>query len=184
MAAGTVVAVAVDPEEIRRLVRDVPDFPRAGVGFKDLTPVLADAPAYAAVVDWMAEEVSASAPTKVAGVEARGFLFAAPLALRLGAGLVPLRKAGKLPWEVEAESYSLEYADERLEIHRDSVEEGETVVLVDDVLATGGTARAGAVLLERLGAKVATMLFTLELGPLQGRSRLREWDVRSLVRFP
>ena len=176
--------MAVDPEEIRRLVRDVPDFPRAGVGFKDLTPVLADASAYSSVVDWMAEEASVAAPTKVAGVEARGFLFAAPLALRLGAGLVPLRKAGKLPWHVEAESYSLEYADERLEVHRDSVDEGETVVLVDDVLATGGTARAGAVLLERLGAKVPTMLFALELGALEGRARLGDWDVKTLVTFP
>jgi adenine phosphoribosyltransferase len=176
--------VAVDPEEIRRLVRDVPDFPRAGVGFKDLTPFLADASAFASVVDWMAEEVADSAPTKVAGVEARGFLFAAPLALRLGAGLIPLRKAGKLPWEVEAEAYSLEYADDRLEIHRDSVEQSEIVVLVDDVLATGGTARAGAVLLERLGAKVVGMLFALELGPLGGRARLGAWDVRAMVSYP
>jgi len=175
--------VAADAEAIRRLVRDVPDFPRDGVGFKDLTPILADPVAYAAVVDWMADAVADMAPTKVAGVEARGFLFAAPLALRLGAGLIPLRKAGKLPWEVESESYSLEYGDERLEIHRDSVAEGETVVLVDDVLATGGTARAGAVLLERLGAKVASMLFALELTPLRGRDRLSGWDVQALVSY-
>lgn len=176
--------MAVDPDRIRSLVRDVPDFPRAGVGFKDLTPVLADAGAYSAVVDWMAESVGPVAPDKVAGVEARGFLFAAPLAQRLGAGLIPLRKAGKLPWQVEAESYSLEYADERLEVHRDSVDQGETVVLVDDVLATGGTARAGAVLLERLGAKVGSLLFALELCGLGGRAKLDGWEVRSLVDYP
>ena len=175
--------VTADPEAIRRLVRDVADFPRAGVGFKDLTPVLADPGAFAGVVEWMAEAVESSSPTKVAGVEARGFLFAAPLALRLGAGLIPLRKAGKLPWQVEAEAYSLEYADDRLEVHKDSVVQGETVVLVDDVLATGGTARAGAVLLERLGAKVSSMLFALELGPLGGRARLESWDVKALVTY-
>ena len=176
--------MTVDVDRIRSLVRDVPDFPRPGIGFKDLTPILADAQAYAYVIDWMAGQVEAVAPAKVIGVEARGFLFAAPLALRLGAGMVPVRKKGKLPWNVEAESYSLEYGEDRLEIHRDAVEQGQTVVVVDDVLATGGTARATAVLLERLGAKVAGLLFVLELGPLGGRSALSGWDVQSLVAYP
>lgn len=175
------MSVTVDPECVRRLVRDVPDFPRAGVGFKDLTPVLADATAFAGVVDWMAECLSPMVPTKVAGVEARGFLFAAPLALRLGAGVVPVRKAGKLPWAVEGEAYSLEYGEDRLEVHRDAVEAGEVVALVDDVLATGGTARASAFLLERLGAKVAGILFALELAQLGGRKKLEGWDVDALV---
>jgi adenine phosphoribosyltransferase len=132
----------------------------------------------------MAGQVEAVAPAKVIGVEARGFLFAAPLALRLGAGMVPVRKKGKLPWNVEAESYSLEYGEDRLEIHRDAVEPGETVVVVDDVLATGGTARAAAVLLERLGAKVSALLFVLELEQLGGRSVLAGWEAQSLVTYP
>lgn len=159
------------------------DFPRPGVGFKDLTPVLADAQAFAGVVDWMAERSGPVLPTKVAGVEARGFLFAAPLALRLGTGVVPVRKGGKLPWEVEREEYSLEYGTDRLEVHRDAVGSGEVVVLVDDVLATGGTALATALLLERLGAKVATMVFVLELASLAGRKKLAGWDVASMVTF-
>ena len=176
--------MSVDVERLRSLVRDVPDFPRPGVGFKDLTPLLADGPAYARVVDWMAEQVAPLAPTKVVGVEARGFLFSGPLAVRLGAGVVPVRKSGKLPWHVEAESYALEYGEDRLEVHRDAVEQGDTVVVVDDVLATGGTARATAVLLERLGAKIGSLVFVVELDTLGGRSRLGGWDVRSLVRFP
>jgi len=176
--------MSVDVERLRSLVRDVPDFPRPGVGFKDLTPLLADGPAYARVVDWMAEQVAPLAPTKVVGVEARGFLFSGPLAVRLGAGVVPVRKSGKLPWHVEAESYALEYGEDRLEVHRDAVEQGDTVVVVDDVLATGGTARATAVLLERLGAKIGSLVFVVELDALGGRARLGGWDVRSLVRFP
>ena len=175
--------MSVDVDRIRNLVRDVPDFPRPGVGFKDLTPLLADGPAYAGVVDWMADQAAPLAPTKVVGVEARGFLFSGPLAVRLSAGVVPVRKSGKLPWHVEAEAYALEYGEGSLEIHRDAVDEGETVVVVDDVLATGGTARATATLLERLGAKVGSLLFVVELDALAGRSRLAGWDVRSLVRF-
>lgn len=173
-----------DVDRIRSLVRDVPDFPRPGVGFKDLTPLLADGPAYASVIDWMVDQAGPLAPTKVVGVEARGFLFSGPLAVRLAAGVVPVRKSGKLPWRVEAESYALEYGEGSLEVHQDAVDQGDTVVVVDDVLATGGTARATAVLLERLGAKVGALLFVVELDALAGRSRLGGWDVRSLVRFP
>jgi adenine phosphoribosyltransferase len=175
--------VHLDPDRIRRLVRDVPDFPQPGVVFRDLTPVLADAEAFASVVGWMADHVGAMSPTKVVGVEARGFLFAAPLALRLGAGFVPVRKAGKLPWRVESESYSLEYGQDRLEMHRDALAQGETVVLVDDVLATGGTALAAAHLIERLGAKVAVIVFPLELAFLGGRKKLVGWDVEALVTY-
>lgn len=175
--------MSVDVDRIRSLVRDVPDFPRPGVGFKDLTPLLADGPAYADVVEWMAHQAAPLAPAKIVGVEARGFLFSGPLAVRLSAGVVPVRKSGKLPWRVEAEAYALEYGEGSLEIHRDAVEEGDTVVVVDDVLATGGTARATAALLERLGAKVASLLFVVELDALAGRSRLGGWDVRSLVRL-
>lgn len=181
MASRYRLHMGIDVDRIRSLVRDVPDFPRPGVAFKDLTPLLADARAFAEVVDWMAETAAPLAPDRVAGVEARGFLFAAPVAVRIGVGLVPIRKGGKLPWHVESESYSLEYGSDRLEVHRDAVSDGDTLVVVDDVLATGGTARAGALLLERLGAKVGAFVFAVELGPLGGRSLLQDWEVASLV---
>ena len=170
-----------DLERIRSLVRDVPDFPRPGVGFKDLTPLLADASAFGLVLDWMAEVSEPLNPERVVGIEARGFLFAAPLAARMGLSMVPMRKAGKLPWQVEGESYALEYGSDRVEVHRDAVSPGDRVVLVDDVLATGGTARAGSVLLERLGAKVAGLVFAVELAALGGRARIDDWGVSALL---
>jgi len=170
-----------DVDRIRRLVRDVADFPRPGVGFKDLTPLLGDAGAFGEVLDWMTEVTAPLAVDRVVGIEARGFLFAAPLAARLGVGMIPMRKAGKLPWHVEGESYALEYGSDRVEVHRDAVSEGQTIVLIDDVLATGGTARAGAVLLERLGAKVGSVVVAIELGALGGRARLEGWDVQTLM---
>jgi adenine phosphoribosyltransferase len=166
---------------VRRLVRDIPDFPRPGVVFKDLTPVLADGDAYRFIVDSLADRVADLGATKVAAVEARGFLVAGPVATRIGAGIVPVRKAGKLPAEVVGESYSLEYGEDRLEVHRDAIDPGEVVVVVDDVLATGGTARTTALLLERLGAKVAAAAFVLELGLLAGRRTLDGRTVESLV---
>ncbi|HZT64875.1 MAG TPA: adenine phosphoribosyltransferase [Acidimicrobiales bacterium] len=174
----------VDVIKVRELVRDVADFPRPGIGFKDLTPVLADGHAYAFLVDWLADQLAGLDATKVVGVEARGFLLAGPVARALGAGVVPMRKAGKLPWEVESASYSLEYGEDRLEIHRDAVSPGETVVVVDDVLATGGTAAAAASLLERLGAEVAALAFVLELEALGGRQRLAGRPVHAMVTYP
>jgi len=176
--------VPVDVIKVRELVRDVADFPRPGIGFKDLTPVLADGHAYAFLVDWLADQLAGLDATKVVGVEARGFLLAGPVARALGAGVVPMRKAGKLPWEVESASYSLEYGEDRLEIHRDAVSPGETVVVVDDVLATGGTAAAAASLLERLGAEVAALAFVLELEALGGRQRLAGRPVHAMVTYP
>lgn len=168
---------------VKELIRDVPGFPEPDVVFRDLTPVLGDPDAFKAVVDWMAESLAPVKPHRVAGVEARGFLFAAPVALALGAGVIPVRKAGKLPWDVAAVSYDLEYGSDTLEAHVDAVAPGETVAVIDDVLATGGTARATAELLEKLGARVAALAFVLELAPLGGRSRLDRWETATMVRY-
>jgi adenine phosphoribosyltransferase len=165
------------------LVRDVPDWPRAGVTFKDITPLLADAGGFAATVDALAAQHADVDIDVVLGIEARGFIFAAPVAYRLGAGFVPVRKAGKLPWHIEAQHYDLEYGTDLLEIHRDAVHEGQRVLILDDVLATGGTAAATAELVERLGATVVGMGFVLELGFLSGRDRLAGRQVDSLVTY-
>lgn len=165
-------------------VRDVPDWPRPGVIFKDITPLLADGPAFTAAVDMLTASVAGVSVDKVLGIEARGFIFAAPVAYHLEAGLVPVRKAGKLPWHVEAQHYDLEYGTDRLEIHQDALHEGERVLIVDDVLATGGTARATAELVERLGGTVVALAFVLELGFLAGRAQLPERRVTSLVSYP
>lgn len=159
------------------------DFPSPGVVFKDITPLLADPGSFAVCVGALADAFDDMGISKVLGVEARGFIVAAPVALRLSAGFVPVRKAGKLPWQVEGEPYSLEYGSDRLEVHRDAVEAGERVLIVDDVLATGGTAAAAAVLARRLGAVVVGFGCVLELGFLKGRSRLDGIETRSLVTY-
>ena len=164
---------------IKALVRDVPDYPQPGILFKDITPLLADAGAFDQVVDALA--AGHGPVSKVAGIEARGFILAAPVALRLHAGFVPVRKQGKLPAARYAQSYDLEYGTATLEVHRDAFSPGERVLIVDDVLATGGTARATAELVRRGGAEVAGISVLLELGFLPGRSRLEGLDVRSLL---
>jgi adenine phosphoribosyltransferase len=170
------------------LVRDVPDFPEPGILFKDITPLLADHETFTAVVTALAEagrdEAGNTVVDKVVGMEARGFILAAPVALALGAGFVPVRKAGKLPHEIEAEEYALEYGTDLLEIHRDAIDPGERVLVVDDVLATGGTAAATVRLVERLGGAVVGLGFVLELAFLGGRSHLAGRDVVSLVSYP
>lgn len=168
---------------LKDLIRDIPDFPKAGVVFKDITPLLADPEGFALVVESIASRFEGLGVTKVVGVEARGFIIAAPVAGRLGAGFVPVRKVGKLPWEVEAEAYELEYGTGLLEIHSDAVAIDERVLVVDDVLATGGTAAATVRLLERLGAQVAGLGFVIELGFLNGRRQLPERDILSLLHY-
>jgi adenine phosphoribosyltransferase len=172
-------------EILDRLVVDVPDFPEPGVVFKDITPLLADHAGLEAVVAALADAGRDSdgspAVTKVLGMEARGFILGAPVALALGAGFVPVRKAGKLPRETLGVSYSLEYADATLEIHRDAVAPGERVLLVDDVLATGGTARATADLVERCGGVVAGLAVLMELGFLPGRETVGDVPITSLM---
>jgi adenine phosphoribosyltransferase len=176
------------PGLISARIRDIPDYPQPGVVFKDITPLLADGAAFAAVVSAMAERSRGEAGLggvgkidKVVGIEARGFILAAPVACCLGAGFVPVRKQGKLPAETLAESYELEYGTATVEVHVDAFGPGERVLIVDDVLATGGTAAASVNLVRRSGAEVAAVSVLLELGFLGGRARLPDVEVRSLL---
>ncbi len=165
------------------LVRDIPDFPKSGILFKDITPVLASPAAFQEVIDCFMENAQPLAPDVIVGIESRGFLFGAPLALALGLSFVPIRKAGKLPSATEREEYVLEYGTGILEAHRDSVQPGQRVLIVDDLLATGGTAAAAARLVEKLGGKVAGLCFLIELGFLEGRAALNDYEVRSLLMY-
>ena len=164
-------------------MRDIPDWPQPGIIFRDITPLLAAPDAFTLAVDALAAPFADEPIDKVFGVEARGFVFAAPLAYRRGAGFVPVRKAGKLPWEIEREEYELEYGTDLLEIHRDGVEPGERVLIVDDVLATGGTAAATGRLVERLGGEVAGFAFLIELAFLAGRAKLEGHRVEALISY-
>lgn len=172
-----------DHEWLKDLVRDVPDFPKPGVVFKDITPLLKEPRALAYSIDQMAERFLELNVRKVLGIEARGFIVAAPLAYRLGAGLVPVRKSGKLPWRVAGEEYQLEYGTDRLEVHQDAIEPGEEILIIDDVLATGGTAAATARLAESCGGRVGGIGVVIELRFLGGRSRLDDYDVFTLITY-
>ena len=174
---------AVDVERLKRAVRDVPDFPKPGVMFKDITPLLADVGAFRAVVDAIAGHFGGHRVDTVVGVEARGFILAAPVAYRCGAGFVPVRKAGKLPWDTESEEYELEYGTDRLEIHRDAVAPGDRVLVVDDVIATGGTVAGTIRLVEKLGATVVGLGFVIELAFLRGREKLEGYEAISLITY-
>ncbi|HEX9712710.1 MAG TPA: adenine phosphoribosyltransferase [Actinomycetota bacterium] len=172
------------PEDLlRSRVRDVPDFPKPGIVFKDITPLLADPVAMSTAIDEIVVGLRRGTIDKVVGVEARGFIIAAPVAYHMAAGFVPVRKRGKLPWETRAESYTLEYGEETLEIHEDAIVPGERVAIVDDVLATGGTALATARLVEALGGRVVGLAFVIELASLNGREQLDGYDFFSLLRY-
>jgi adenine phosphoribosyltransferase len=175
--------MAADASWLAQHIRDVPDFPTPGVVFKDLTPLLAHADAFRFAVDGIADHFAGVAVDRVIGIEARGFILAAPVAYRVGASFVPIRKAGKLPWAVAREEYALEYGTDKLEIHRDAIHPGERVLVVDDVLATGGTASAAVKLVEGLGGVVVGLGFLIELAFLNGRQRLGERDIASLVTY-
>lgn len=178
-----------DPEWLLSQLRDIPDFPTPGIVFKDLTPLLGNPEAFRYTVDAMVAH-AAELPgdgvdkvDKVVGIEARGFTFAAAVAYQLAAGLVPVRKPGKLPYKTVTETYDLEYGTDSLEIHQDAFEPGQSVYVIDDVLATGGTAAATCRLIESLGARVAGLAFVVELGFLDGRAKLADYDVHSLLRL-
>lgn len=171
------------PGWLKDLIRDIPDFPQPGVAFKDITPLLASAAALSWCVEALADAFAEQPVDKVIGVEARGFILAAPVAVRMGAGFVPVRKPGKLPWHVTAETYHLEYGVDSLEIHQDALEPGERVLIIDDVLATGGTATATARLARALGADVAGFGCVIELAFLGGRGKLEDLDTVSLLSY-
>lgn len=173
----------MDLEQLKKLVRDVPDFPQEGIVFKDITPLLADELAFSTVIDLIVVHFGRGNVDKVVGIEARGFILASPVAYHFGAGFVPVRKKDKLPWQTEAAEYALEYGSATLEIHRDAVSPGERVLVVDDVLATGGTARAAANLVERIGGKVVGIACLIELGFLHGREKLDGYDLFTLIDY-
>ena len=173
----------VNLEQIQSAIRTIPDFPQPGILFRDITPVLADADLFRQVIDLLAEKTINFGAEKVVGIDARGFLFGAAVAYKLGLGFVPIRKKGKLPFKTIRYSYALEYGKADMEIHVDAVREGEKVVLVDDLLATGGTAAAAVHLVQELGAKVEAALFFIELADLNGRKHLGDVPVEALVQF-
>ena len=170
-------------DRLRDRIRDVPDFPKEGIVFKDITPLLADPVAFSSVIDETVVHFGRGQVDKVVGMEARGFIIAAPVAYHFGAGFVPVRKAGKLPHEVEAEEYALEYGSATLEIHKDAIRPGERVLIVDDVLATGGTAKATANLIERLGGKVVGIACLIELSFLDGRKTISDYEFFTLLQY-
>jgi adenine phosphoribosyltransferase len=169
--------------DLEQIIRNIPDFPKPGILFRDITPVTEDPRAYAYAIDALAGLVADVRCDGIAAIESRGFVFGGPLALRLGCGLVLVRKAGKLPRTTRAERYALEYGEATLEIHADSVRPGERVLIVDDLLATGGTAAATGRLVRQGGAEVAGYLFLVELADLEGRRHLADAPVFSLVRY-
>ena len=163
-------------------IRDVPDFPKPGILFKDVTPLIGHGPSFRAVTDLLAERAARLAPTLIVGIESRGFLFGAALAERLGVGLAPVRKPGKLPWRTAREDYALEYGTDALEMHEDAVE-GQRCLVVDDLLATGGTAAATGRLVARQRGEVVGYAFVIELGFLDGRAKLGDSPVEALILY-
>lgn len=170
-------------EDLRKLIREVPDFPKPGINFYDITTLLKDAEGLKNTIEALAALCKVKKVDTVIGIESRGFIFATPLAIRLNAGFVPVRKPKKLPSEKVSVSYELEYGQDTLEMHKDAVGEGHQVLIVDDLLATGGTARAVVDLVESVGGVVAGLLFAIELDFLNGRSKFDGYDVQSLIRY-
>jgi adenine phosphoribosyltransferase len=170
-------------EVLKSAIRDVPDFPEKGIVFKDITPILSCPNLFNSVIEQMLGAVCGKKIDKIVGIDARGFIFGAAMADRLKCGFTPARKAGKLPWNSISETYSLEYGEATLEMHEDAISEGETVLIVDDLLATGGTAKAAANLVDRLGGKIHSIVFFIELGFLPGRKTLAGYPVQSLLQY-
>lgn len=168
-------------EDIRLAIRNIPDFPKAGIQFKDITPVLADARLFSGCIDLLTAGYKPGEVDSVVGIDARGFIFAAAAAVKLKAGFVPVRKKGKLPYTTYEQSYDLEYGQNTVAIHIDAVKPGSRVLLIDDLLATGGTAEAAALLLQKVGAKILEAAFVIELAGLNGRQKIQHCPVRSLI---
>lgn len=170
-------------KELRKTVLDVPDFPKKGIIFKDLTPVFKDKKVFKKLIDSLAKRYKGKGITTVVSVEARGFLLGAPLAYKLGASLVPVRKPGKLPRQVYKQDYALEYGTDSLEIHRDAIAKGEKVLIIDDVLATGGTVGAVTKLVEKCGGKIVELAFMIELDFLKGKEKLKPYKIYSILHY-
>jgi adenine phosphoribosyltransferase len=169
--------------DLRSMIRDVPDFPKQGIMFKDVMPLIADPASFRETIDRLAAWSGPRTPDVILGAEARGFIFGGALAYALGCGFVPARKPGKLPWNVVEATYDLEYGTDSLQVHADALGSGSRVIVLDDVLATGGTAKAKIELVERLGGIVVGALFVIELAFLHGRDRLEGYDVHALVEY-
>ncbi len=165
------------------LIRNIPDFPIPGIQFKDITPLLQNGAAFKEVIDTLAARYEGRALDAIVGIESRGFIFSAPLAYRLGVGMIPIRKPGKLPWETFAVEYDLEYGTNKLEMHRDALATSARVVVIDDVLATGGTVAAACQMVEMAGAVVEEVAFLIELTFLKGRERLAKYPVFSMIQY-
>jgi adenine phosphoribosyltransferase len=170
-------------DDLRRLIREVPDFPKPGILFYDITTLLKDPAAFREVIDRMVEQVKGTEIDVVVGMESRGFIFSAPIAYQLGAGFVPVRKLGKLPAETIEVEYALEYGTATLEIHRDAIQPGQKVLIVDDLLATGGTVMGTIELVQRLGGEVAGLSFMVELSALKGRDQLAQFAIHALLTY-
>lgn len=170
-------------EEIEKAIRNVPDFPKPGIQFKDITPVLSDSRLFTSTIEHLLFGIKPGSVDKVVGIDARGFIFGAAIAQRLQAGFIPVRKKGKLPWATHEESYELEYGAATVAIHVDAIQAGQRVLLVDDLLATGGTAAAAVSLMDRLGAELVGIHFLIELRFLEGRRKLADRQIRSLIAY-
>ncbi|HEV2454929.1 MAG TPA: adenine phosphoribosyltransferase [Verrucomicrobiae bacterium] len=169
------------PQEIAAAIRNVPDFPKEGIQFKDITPLLADARLFAGTIDLLTANFKPGSVDAIVGIDARGFIFAAAAAVKLGAGFVPVRKKGKLPYKTHEQDYALEYGSATVAMHVDALKPGARVLLIDDLLATGGTAAAAAALVRKLNAQIAEITFLIELKFLNGREKLKDYPVRSVV---
>ncbi len=183
LAGALEVPATMTPDELRAKIREIPDFPKPGILFYDITTLLKDPDAYRAAIDAMRAPYAAEHVDVVVGMESRGFIFSAPLAYQLNAGLVPVRKLGKLPAETVSVEYALEYGSNTLEIHRDAIEPGQKVLIVDDLLATGGTVRGTVELVQRLQGEIVGLAFLVELTFLKGRDRLADLAVTSVVQY-
>jgi adenine phosphoribosyltransferase len=177
----TQISPAPTLADIQQAIRNIPDFPKPGIQFKDITPVLADAALFSKTIELMTQDVRPGSVDAVVGIDARGFIFAAAAAVKLKAGFIPVRKKGKLPYQCHEQEYELEYGTATVAIHVDALKPGSRVLLIDDLLATGGTAAAAAALVQRLGAEILEISFLIELSFLEGRQKLKNYPIRSLV---